>query len=262
MIHLYDGNNVMLRDLEKIGHERLGLRLRYERANTPGEMHIWVWDGRNHNVRRQILYPAYKGKRTPMAEDRFAQIHVFREALQHSNAIQIECDGWEADDIIGSMVHRFASRQGGLSCTVHTNDLDYWQLMSYSNVTIDGIKMSGVPNCEPHHIPLYKALVGDPSDNIIGVPGFGPKSWNALTPPDRKKLLRAIEENSPELITELPLPTRPRNLLLNSDNRKEARNALAVTRFFPVPDGELDAGIKPGTLNRPAADALFRKFFL
>jgi hypothetical protein len=258
LIHIYDGNNVMLRDLEKIGHERIGLRRRYE-ISTQG-MHLWVWDGRNHNLRRQVIYPAYKAKRTPMAEDRFAQIHVFREALTHSPCTQIECDGWEADDVIGALVHRFAMMKAPV--TVHTNDLDYWQLMQYSNVTIDGIKPTAIPNCEPHHIPLYKALVGDPSDNIIGVPGFGPKSWNALTPPDRKKILIAIEQDRADLIHELPLPTRPRNLLLNSENRKEARSALAVTRFLPVPEAELDAGIKQGILNREAANALFRRFFL
>jgi DNA polymerase-1 len=258
VIHLYDGNNVMLRDLDKVGGERIGLRRRYD-MSTNG-IHIWCWDGRNHNERRRMLYPAYKMNRTPMAEDRFAQIGVFREALQHSPCYQAECDGWEADDVIGALVHRFASRK--MPVTVHTNDLDYWQLMSYSNVTIDGIRVQAVPNCEPHHIPLYKALVGDPSDNIIGVKGFGPKSWNALTPPDRKKLLRAIDENSPELIHELPLPTRPRNLLLNSENRKEAKLALAVTRFIPVPEAELDAGMKQGVLNREAANALFRRFFL
>lgn len=260
MIHLYDGNNVMLRDLDAIGAERLGLRRRYE-VSTQG-MHMWVWDGRGHNLRRQLLYPEYKGNRTPMAEDRFAQIHVFREALTHSPCFQIECDGWEADDVIGSLVHRFASRKDPIPCTVHTNDLDYWQLMQYSNVTINGIRLHSVPNLEPHHIPLYKALVGDPSDNIKGVPGFGPKSWNALTPPDRKKLARAIEHDSPELIHELPLPTRPRNLLLNSENRKEARRALAVTRFLPVPDPELDKGIKQGALNRAAANDLLKRFFL
>jgi hypothetical protein len=258
MIHLYDGNNVMLRDLEKIGHERIGLRRRYELSNTG--MHLWCWDGRNHNLRRQVLYPEYKGNRTPMAEDRFAQIGVFREALTHSSAFQVECEGWEADDVIGSLAHRFVCK--GLQVTVHTNDLDYWQLMQYAGVTIDGIRMQAVPDCEPHHIPLYKALVGDPSDNIKGVPGFGPKSWNALTPPDRKKLLRAIEEDDAGIIPQLPLPTRPRNLLLNSENRKEARRALAVTRFLPVPEAELDAGIKQGVLNREAADSLFRRFFI
>lgn len=260
MIHIYDGNNVMLRDLDKVGHERIGLRRRYEISNTPGEVHIWVWDGRNHNERRRAIYPDYKINRTPMGEDRFAQIHVFREALTHSTAVQVECDGWEADDVAGALCHRFVSK--GLPVTLLTNDLDWYQLMQYKGVKIDGIRPEGIPDCAPHHIPLYKALVGDTSDNIKGVPGFGPKSWNNLTPPQRKLLQSAIEGDNADMIHALDLPTRPHNLLMNPDNREIARKAIAITRFIPVPDAELDAGIKQGVLNRQAAHDLFKKFFI
>lgn len=258
MIHIYDGNNVMLRALDAAGHERLSLRRRYELSLTG--THIYCWDGAGHNERRKAIYPAYKANRTPMAEDRFAQIHVFRECLQHSSAVQIECRGWEADDVIAAMVHRFVCR--GLQVTVYTNDLDYWQLMQYQGVRIDGIKPESVPNCEPHHIPLYKALVGDKSDNISGVTGFGPKSWNHLTPARRKMLMSVIENDNTDLIPHLDLPTRPQNLLFDAANREEARRALSITKFIPVPDDELEKGISQGVLNKPAADQLLRKFFL
>jgi len=233
--------------------------MRYENCNN-GEQHIYCWDGRNHNARRQDIYPAYKANRVPMGEDRFAQIGLFREALSHSCAAQIECDGWEADDVIGALVHRFATKH--VPVTVYTNDLDYWQLMVYKNVTINGIQMKSVPDCEPHHIPIYKALVGDSSDNIIGIHGFGKKSWNALTLPQRKMLQRAIENDDVSIIIGMPLPTRVMNLLMDPANRAAARAALAVTRFIPVPDNELNAGIKPGTLNREAANQLFKRYFL
>ena len=258
MIHIYDGNNVMLRALDSVGHERIGLRRRFEQSCVG--THIWCWDGRSHNDRRKAIYPKYKANRTPMAEDRFAQIHVFRECLQHSPAIQIECDYWEADDVVAAMVHRFVCK--GLPVTVYTNDLDYWQLMQYQNVRIDGIKLESVPPCEPHHIALYKALVGDKSDNIDGILGFGKKAWATLTPKDRKLLQRVIADDEYELIPQLPLPTRPRNLLLNSENRKEARRALSITNFIPIPEPELEKGIRQGVLNKPAADQLLRKFFL
>lgn len=258
MIHIYDGNNVMLRALDAVGHERISLRRRFEESCHG--THIYCWDGRNHNDRRKAIYPKYKANRTPMAEDRFAQIHVFRECLQHSSAIQIECDGWEADDVVGAMVHRFVTK--GLPVTVYTNDLDYWQLMQYRNVRIDGIKLESVPPCAPHHIPLYKALVGDKSDNIDGVKGFGPKSWNGLSPAQHKLLLSAIENDSAEMIAHLELPTRPHNLLMDPANREEARRAMSITRFIPVPEPELDKGISQGVLNKQAADQLLRKFFL
>lgn len=274
MIHIYDGNNVMLRDLDKVGRERIGLRRRYE-MTFDNDMHIWVWDGANHNQRRRDIYPQYKMQRDPMAEDRFAQIGLFRELLDHSPATQVRCRGWEADDVIGQLVHKFVSHRkntrpdgmGGesanLQVTVHTNDLDYWQLMQYRGVTIDGIRMEGVPNCEPHHIPLYKALVGDKSDNIDGIPGFGPKSWDALTPPDRKLLLRILEGDEPvERIQDLPLKTRPRNLLLDKANRELAVRCMSITRFLHVPEDELEKGITVGTPNRDAARKLLREFLL
>ncbi|WP_037500559.1 hypothetical protein [Sphingomonas jaspsi] len=270
MIHIYDGNNVMLRDLDKVGHERIGLRRRFELCND-GAVHIWCWDGRNHNQRRRDIYADYKAQRTPMAEDRFAQIGVFREALTHSNAIQVECDGWEADDVVGALVHRFVSRQVGgnvygksadLKVKVYSNDLDYWQLMQYRNVIIDGIRPTGIPNCEPHHIPLFKALVGDKSDNIKGVPGFGLKSWDSLSLPDRRLLQRAVDEANTELVAQLKLPTRARNLLLDPAMLDEARRAISITRFIPVPEDTLNKGMKPGVLNREAANDLFRRFFL
>lgn len=269
MIHLYDGNNVMLRDLDKIGHERIGLRRRFEQSNQG--THIWCWDGRGHNQRRREIYGAYKANRTPMGEDRFAQIGVFKEALTYSSCIQVECAGWEADDVIGALVHRFVSRkQGGefygksanLEMTVHTNDLDYWQLMQYRGVTINGIRPQGIPDCEPHHIPLYKALVGDKSDNIKGIPGFGPKSWTALTPNDRKALQRALDHHDLSIIAKLDLPTRARNLLLNPDMIDTALKAISITRFLPVPDDDLNKGITQGMLNRDAANNLFRRFFI
>src|SRR4051812_34456936 len=127
MINIYDGNNVMLRDLEKFGHLRIGLRRRYETAAdaTPGT-EIWCWDGYQHNERRRELYAPYKMNRTPMAEDRFAQIKLFREALKYSNAVQVECATWEADDVISSLAHRLICKK--VPVTVHSNDLDYWQL--------------------------------------------------------------------------------------------------------------------------------------
>lgn len=259
MIHIYDGNNVMLRDLDKVGSERIGLRRRYE-ASMAGGMHIYCWDGRNHNARRRDIYPAYKMNRTPMAEDRFAQIGVFREALQHSSCFQAELDGWEADDVVGALALRFSAK--AIPVTVYTNDLDYWQLMAHPHIRIDGIRPEGVPPCEPHEIPLYKALVGDKSDNIIGVRGFGPKSWIQLSQSQRKLLQSAIEGDNADMIHALELHTRVHNLLLNPEKRAEACAALHVTPFIPVPEAELNAGLKQGAVNRDAANALFRRFFL
>lgn len=247
----------MLRDLDKVGHERIGLRRRYEAANTAGETHIWCWDGRNHNERRKKIYPKYKSNREPMAEDRFSQIHVFREALTHSNAIQIECDGWEADDIIGSMVCRFVSRQMR-GITVHTNDADYQQLGMYRGVILNGVKWLPV---DPYHVPTYKALVGDKSDAIDGIRGFGPDKWLKMKPYHRD-ITTAIETGDVDSLLAMPFTKAILAWLTVPENFTLLQKMLQVTKFIPVPDHELEKGIKKGTLNREAADQLFRKFFL
>lgn len=256
MIHLYDGNNVMLRDLDKIGHERIGLRMRLAQCED-GDTHIFCWDGKGHNKRRQDIYPAYKANRVPMGEDRFAQIQLFRECLTHAPAIQIQSDGWEADDVIGALTARFVSRK--VAVTVHTNDADYWQLAVYKNVTLNGVKPL---DCAPQHTPIFKASVGDSSDNIIGISGFGPKAWAMLPPFWINEFERALADQDILALLKLPLPKRVLTKLADPQVVAEAAAALIVTRFFPIPDAELDAGITQGVPNRGAYDALLRRFFL
>lgn len=256
-IHLFDGNNVMLRDLDSATHQRLGLRQRWEQANQPGVLHIWCWDGRNHNDRRKRIYADYKGKRKPMAEDRFAQIHVFRQALEHSNAWQVCCDGWEGDDVIAALVKRF-SKRGDIPITIHTNDLDYAQLRSYPQVHLNGVKPCP---CPPHRLALYKAMVGDPSDNICGIPGFGPKAWAALEA-YWSAIEKAVDATDIAAIKAVPFKPAHKAWLLDSPNLMLLRAMLTITRFFPVPDEDISKGIKKGVYNFQAMDTLFRRFFL
>lgn len=256
-IHIFDGNNVMLRDLDSATHQQLSLRQRYAAANQPGDLHIWVWDGAHHNERRKVVYPDYKGNRKPMGEDRFAQIHVFREALTHSNAWQIECRGWEGDDVIAAMVRKLSAR-GDVPITIHTNDLDYAQLRTYPLVHLNGVKPCP---CPPHRLPLYKALVGDPSDNIKGIPSFGPKAWEALET-YWEEIQHAVEIVSETIIKSIPFKPAHKSWLLNPPNLMLVRAMLVITRFFDVPDDELEAGIQKGVYNNVAADQLFRRFFI
>lgn len=256
-IHLFDGNNVMLRDLDSATHQRLGMRQRWEAACQPGQLHIWVWDGPRHNDRRKVVYPQYKANRTPMGEDRFAQIGVFRQALRHSNAWQVECAGWEGDDVIASLVKRF-SKRGDIPITIHTNDLDYAQLRVHPLVHLNGVKPCP---CPPHRLALYKALVGDPSDNIKGIPGFGPKAWEALES-YWAAIERAIETQDEKAIRDIPFKPAHKAWLLDPPNLMLARAMLTVTRFFEVPDEDLEKGTAKGAYDYSAMDQLFRRFFL
>lgn len=258
MIHLYDGNNIMRRQFTETTWgktESMSLRMRYEHAcaQPPGTQ-IWCWDGFKHNERRREIYPLYKTNRSATPEDIFAQIKLFRDAMKHSLAIQIEVAGWEADDVIGTLVRRFAKQ--GTATTVHTNDMDYGQIAHLC--TLNGVNMKGV---EPRRIALYKALCGDASDNIKGIPGFGPGRWLAVEE-HWDDILKAIITGVPEAFVDIPFKPAVKAWLASQENVDTLRAMLTVTHFDNVPDDELEGGIHHGVLNRPAAHALLGKFFL
>src|SRR3546814_17651361 len=105
-----------------------------------------------------------------MAEDHFAQIRLFRELLTLSPAQQFCVDEWEADDVVATLARKLAAR--GVSVTCPSNDMDYLQLEANPLITINGIKKREL---QPPWVPLSKALPGRHSDNLSGIPGFGPK---------------------------------------------------------------------------------------
>src|SRR3546814_2455483 len=104
-----------------------------------------------------------------MAEDHFAQIRLVRELVTLSPAQQFCVDEWEADNVVAILARKLAAR--GVSVTCHSNVMDYLQLEGNPLITINGIQKREV---QPRWVPLYKALRGDNSDNISGIPGFGP----------------------------------------------------------------------------------------
>lgn len=256
MINLYDGNNVMRRSCERKGYmpgeEVMSLRARFERtcAATPGT-EIWVWDGREHNARRQEIYPRYKTNREPMGEDIFSQIRLWRDVLKHSHAVQIEVHGWEADDVIGTLVRRKPHL-----FHVHTNDMDYGQIAHIC--TLKGVNMKGV---EPRWIALYKAMVGDSSDFIAGIPGFGPGRWVEMEP-YWAQIERAIVIGDPAGFVGLPFKPKVKAWLLEEENIDTLQRMLLVTHFQNVPEDELNGGIIQGKQDLTAGHNLLSEFFL
>ena len=252
MINIYDGNNVLMRALSDTSlHARNGMNLR-QRYNGTLPSDIWVFDGQGHNKRRQEIYPPYKGKRQPPAANIFAQIKLFKELIKHSHGTLIEVEGWEADDVIGAL-----ARKGALM-KIHTNDMDYAQLLKLPNVFLNGVKTKDV---EARWIPLYKATVGDSSDNIAGIPGFGNKAWTDLQP-HLEKFERAVVTGKPAMFSAFPMNKVVGLWLSSPENVAELQNMLLITHFFPVPDTEINAGITPGVYNPEAAEALLDRYLL
>ena len=260
MIDIYDGNNVMRRAMERhlLPMARpMTIRQRYEQmcAAQPGTQ-IWVWDGYQHNERRREVYPPYKMNREPAAEDIYAQIKLWKELLAMTPATQVTVQGWEADDVISTLARKFARR--GISVRIHSNDMDYAQLLRLPNVTLVGVDTKGV---EGRWVALYKALVGDKSDNIAGIPGFGPKRWLELQD-HWPQIERAIVQGNVGGFDGIPFKPAVAAWLADASNIKLLQAMLFVTHFDDVPDDELEGGVKEGSINRLAANARMTEFFL
>lgn len=257
MIHLYDGNNVMRRRMERdvLNKGRvLSLRQMYAAANEGSQ--IWAWDGYRHNERRQAIYPPYKVGRPKTPEDIFAQVKLFREVLRHSRATQIEVEGWEADDIIGTLTRRFVKK--GLPVTIHSNDMDYAQLEHLPGVVLNGVNTKGVPG---RWVPLYKAMQGDSSDKIAGIPNFGGKRWEQIEA-HWPQIERAIITGDPTGFVGIPFKPAVVAWLQSKENIDLLRAMLTVTHFENVPEDELEGGIIVGQHNPAAAHQRLSEFFL
>jgi 5'-3' exonuclease len=259
-VQIYDGMNVMRRAYERKGYMPgevpMSMRMRYEKtcAAAPGSQ-IWIWDGAQHNERRQAIYPRYKTNREPAGEDVYSQIRLWKEVLRYSHAVQITVHGWEADDVIGTLVRQIAAR-GGPKPEVFSNDMDYGQVAHLC--TLKGVNMKGVP-C--NRIALYKALVGDSSDFIAGVPGFGPGRWLEMEP-HWDAIQRAIAAGHPEGFIDLPFKPKVKAWLADPENIKTLQAMLTVTHFMNVPDDELTGGITKGNLDFTKGHACLSEFFL
>jgi DNA polymerase-1 len=136
---------------------------------------------------RDEIFPAYKGTRAKMPDDLSPQIGRIRQLVDTFNFPRLEMEGYEADDVLGSIA-RIAAAQG-LGVKIVTGDRDLLQLVNeHTTVYLAGddqnyitdedvIKKLGV---RPSQVVDYKALVGDKSDNIPGVTGIGEKTAISL----------------------------------------------------------------------------------
>ena len=135
---------------------------------------------------RTELYPEYKANRAAMPDDLRVQMDPIREVVRAFNIPTLELNGYEADDIIGTLAGRFAN-QGG-KVVVVTGDKDLMQIVSDHVTLLDTMKgkSSGIAEVierfgvVPELVTDILGLAGDSSDNIPGVPGIGEKTATKL----------------------------------------------------------------------------------
>lgn len=151
---------------------------------------VVAFDRGKPRVRMEML-PQYKAQRPPMDPDLHAQFPMIKELLAALNVPILQSEGWEGDDILGTMAR--LGEEAGCDMLLVTGDRDMYQLVTeHVNVVSTRKGLSDVAIMTPESVddlyhgitpalvPDFYGLKGDTSDNIPGVPGIGPKKASAL----------------------------------------------------------------------------------
>ncbi len=151
---------------------------------------------------RHTLYNEYKANRSAPPDDLIPQFPEIRRAVETFNIKAIECLGYEADDIIATLVKD--AEKEGFHTTIISADKDLMQLISEHTKMYDGLKNKIIGHQEvfekfgvqPNQVRDVLALIGDASDNVPGVKGIGPKGAAELINKygSLEKLLHSSEE--------------------------------------------------------------------
>lgn len=137
---------------------------------------------------RDAIFEEYKAQRPELAEELASQISRAPELFEKFGIFSLKKPGFEADDVIATLVESFKDERD-LKIVILTGDLDTLQLVEGDKIVVETPK-KGVSDTviydedrvreryslKPAELLDYKALVGDPSDNVRGVPGVGPKT--------------------------------------------------------------------------------------
>ncbi len=248
---------------------------------------------------RHQLFSEYKAHRPAAPDELISQLGRVRELVNTFHIPIFELEGYEADDVLGTL-SREASKQDIKSIIV-TGDADTMQLVSpkvkvlypkprgsFSDTTLyDEAAVNEKYGVAPEHIADLKGLVGDPSDNIPGVPGVGKKTaaklisqfgsveeiyahLDEVSPPKLQALLRQHEEiarQSKELatiVTQVPLTLHLNTCHLSHYDRQQVADLFRELEFFSLlaklPEIEADAEtleVPPQTKITPQAEPAY-----
>ena len=193
-----------------------------------------IFDAARENFRNEI-YPEYKANRDETPEDLIPQFPLIREATEAFDMPAIELEGYEADDLIAAYA-RLAKEQGK-KVVIVSSDKDLMQLVDEDVRMLDPMKGKFVGHDEvvdkfgvgPDKVVEVQALSGDPTDNIPGVPGIGPKTAAQLINEygDLETLLERAEE--------IKQPKRRESLIEHAENARISKKLVMLDDQAPVP---------------------------
>lgn len=182
---------------------------------------------------RHLAYEGYKAQRKGMPDELAAQMPILKEVLDAMNIPRYELEGWEADDLIGTISK--LDEEAGWETVVVTGDKDSLQLVddlvtvklvttrmgqtTTRNMTPDSFFEEY--GFEPRHIIDLKALMGDTSDNIPGVKGIGEKTAMGLV--QMYRTVDSIYANLSELYQAPDTPAKPSVVKKLTEGEADAR---------------------------------------
>lgn len=206
--------------------------------------HVAVaWDTAADTFRDEI-YEDYKGTRESKEDELYAQIEMIQDMLDAFEIPNIFLDGYEADDVIGTLAKR-AKKQKDLLTMIITGDKDSYQLVDKSTVVyklkkgisdyelVDEKKVDEKYGLTPKQLIDLKALMGDSSDNIPGVPGIGEKTGMKLI-----QLFSSLDELYKEVEKEEPSkeikPGQLKKLREHKEDAYIAQKLVTIDTDVPI----------------------------
>ncbi len=217
---------------------------------------------------RHLAYEGYKAQRKGMPEELASQMPILKEVLAAMNIPTYEMDGWEADDLIGTISVKDAA--AGWDTVIVTGDKDSLQLVTdTTTVKLVSTRMGHTTTrdmtpdsfraeygFDPIHIIDLKALMGDSSDNIPGVKGVGEKTAMALV--QRYHSIDALFAAMPTPEMEEGVPAKPGVVKKLTEGEGDARMSydLATIRT----DAPVDFTPEKNLRRTPDNDKLYELF--
>lgn len=212
---------------------------------------------------RHKMYDAYKGTRKPMADELRQQVPVMKEVLKSMGITIVEQEGYEADDILGTIAKR--SEAMGMEVSLVSGDRDLLQLASeHIKIRIPKTKRTGTEIEDYYAVDVkekyqvtpvefidVKALMGDTADNIPGVPGIGEKTATALI------VQYGSIENAYAHVDEIKPPRAQNNLREHYDMAQMSKTLATIETNAPV-SCEIEQA-KIGNLFTPEAYVWMKK---
>jgi DNA polymerase-1 len=281
LLVLFDGNAIIHRAYHAFQSSRSPVRLTVSKTgevvsavygftqmllktlNDVKPTHYAIAFDRKGPTFRHQLFDRYKAHRPPAPPELVGQIERVKQMVDAFRIPIFELDGYEADDLLGTLSHQASQREA--DTVIVTGDADTMQLVtphvkvlypkagrSFSDTTLyDELAVSERYGVKPEQIADLKGLVGDPSDNIPGVPGVGAKT--------AVKLLQQFGtvENVYEHIDDVTPPKLQETLRQHEESARQSKHLATIVTEVPV---ELNLEkCQRGQYDREAVNELFRE---